>query len=88
MAEDYTLQLKKYKCHIEVRGFKIGAITSNPDGSAALYGENGFVWPVGMDYVEQYQPEIGGYFVVYESGCRSYVPGHVFEKGYSLKGDN
>lgn len=35
------------------------------------------------DYMERHNPEVGGYYVVYEDGFVSYSPAGPFEKGYT-----
>ena len=34
-------------------------------------------------YVDKHSPEVGGYFVVYEDGYKSFSPAQAFEEGYT-----
>ncbi len=36
-----------------------------------------------MDYMRKHQPKIGGYFVVYKDGYKSFSPAEAFEEGYT-----
>ncbi|MCX6845050.1 MAG: hypothetical protein NTU84_00535 [Verrucomicrobia bacterium] len=36
------------------------------------------------DYVHKHKPEVGGYYVVYADGYKSYSPAKAFEEGYTL----
>lgn len=38
---------------------------------------------VSTGYLAKHQPEVGGYFVLYEDGYRSFSPAGVFEAGYA-----
>lgn len=41
-------------------------------------------FPVDADFMRRNKPEVGGYYVVYEDGYKSYSPAKAFEDGYSL----
>jgi len=34
-------------------------------------------------YLRQHRPEVGGYYVVYKDGYKSYSPAKAFEEGYT-----
>ena len=75
-------EMPRYKCHKEVWALKIASIddtriTPEEDGYESL--------DVGAGYIEKHKPEVGGYFVMYEDGYKSYSPAEAFESGYTLK---
>lgn len=82
-----TPELPRYKCHKEVQALKIQHIWP-PNGST-----NGELTPedfqtygaitIDEAYFTKHNPEVGGYFVVYEDGYQSYSPAKAFESGYT-----
>lgn len=82
--------MEEYACHKVVRAVKISMI-----GIEETEG-HGLITPivpedskltafiVSPEYIEQHQPQRGGYYVVYE-GYESYSPAEAFESGYTLK---
>jgi len=47
--------------------------------------EEGYApFKVDSDYMLKHKPEVGGYYVVYKDGYKSYSPAKVFEEGYTL----
>ena len=40
------------------------------------------IW-VSYEYVRKHQPRIGGYYVVYKDGYKSFSPAEAFEEGYT-----
>lgn len=40
---------------------------------------------VTLEYLHKHQPEVGGYYVVYADGYKSYSPAKAFEEGYTLE---
>ena len=92
--------MPKYQCHKQVWALKIKAIARkpNPDptgrSAASSYGatitpsEDGYgAFDVSPEYMDKHQPEVGGYYVVYEDGYKSYSPAAAFESGYSPSAD-
>jgi hypothetical protein len=82
------MNLPAYRSHKIVRAARIAAIEGEADGSATLSldvpGEA--VWPrvtVGSPWMAKHDPEVGGYYVVYEDGYASYSPAKAFEDGYT-----
>lgn len=80
--------LDKYKCHKEVWAAKISNITGETDGdgntiSCSIFFENGNSKNIDNEYIERHQPQIGGYYVVYADGYKSYSPQKPFEEGYT-----
>lgn len=81
--------IPEYQCHKIVRAAKITAIRIDPafvgDGSALLaFGDINLEIQVDNVWIKRNGPIIvGGYYVVYSDGYRSYSPGKEFDKGYS-----
>ena len=94
MAED-TVEMPRYKCHKEVWALKIAGIEYDhdkanaekreTDGSAIITPEeNGYApFKVDHDYVRKHNPQVGGYFVQYKDGYKSFSPADAFEGGYT-----
>lgn len=79
-------RLPQYKSHKVVYALKIHAIDLDlASGAAVITPEDqGYgPFPVDAEYMGQHKPRIGGYYVVYEDGYRSWSPGDAFEKGYT-----
>lgn len=87
-------EMPRYKCHKEVWAHKILGIEHNnahvpnseTDGSAILsVAEEGYnMVHVDHEYMRKHKPEVGGYYVVYKGGYKSFSPADVFEDGYTL----
>jgi hypothetical protein len=85
-------EMPKYKCHKKVWALKIGKIEKakqenrETDGSAIITPvEEGYApFRVEHDYLRKHNPQVGGYYVVYKDGYKSYSPAQAFEKGYTL----
>lgn len=75
-------EMPKWKCHKEVHADKITAIDIFHN-RVTLKLQNGFV-NVDISYITKHAPVVGGYYVVYEDGYRSFSPAKTFENGYSL----
>ena len=82
-------EMPKYECHKKVWALKIADITepTNNIGTArtiipADKGYGPFV--VDGEYMSKHNPVIGGYYVVYEDGYKSFSPAAPFESGYHL----
>lgn len=80
-------KLPKYNCHKQVEAVKIVELHRNAtnDNSLILTPENNeygsFI--VSDEYVKKHNPQVGGYYVVYEDSYESYSPSDVFERGYT-----
>jgi len=99
MNDDNTVsrEMPRYQCHKIVWALKIKNI-SVPEGVAYSEtcppprlvitpdddGYDPFI--VGLEYVQKHNPQVGGYFVVYKGGYKSYSPCDVFEDGYTKIG--
>jgi len=76
--------VKLYNCVKTVKAAKIfrvdvdtGEVLTVTDDRSRLT-----VFRVGKEWIDKHQPKVGGYFVEYEDGYRSYSPADAFEKGY------
>ena len=85
-------EMPKYKCHKEVWAFKIKFIVRDgegenreTDGSAMITPEEeGYdAFKVDHQYMHKHKPEVGGYYVQYKDGYKSFSPADAFEDGYS-----
>lgn len=83
-------EMPRYKCHKEVWALKIAEIKntteagSEGDGSRIIIpSDAGFApFRVEFDYMRKHNPQVGGYYVVYSDGYKSYSPAKAFEDGY------
>ena len=90
---DYpSTELPRWQCHKIVHAFKITKIVLDgegenreSDGSARLYHDEGYFMPVKVDreYMNKHKPQVGGYYVAYEDGYKSWSPAKAFEDGYT-----
>ena len=85
-------EMPKYKCHKEVWALKIKTIVRDgegenreTDGSAMLTPEEPGYAPFRVDheYMRKHNPKVGGYYVVYADGYKSFSPSEAFEDGYT-----
>ena len=89
-------EMPKYKCHKKVHALKIAdlqpACGNHPakdfeetDGGLILTpAEKGFApFKIDFTYRSKHSPQIGGYYVVYEDGYKSFSPAIAFEDGYT-----
>jgi len=86
------VELPRWKSHKEVHAFKITKIVRDgegenreTDGSATLYHDEGYFMPVKVDaeYMRKHKPQVGGYYVQYNDGYKSWSPAEAFEEGYT-----
>lgn len=84
--------MPKYRCHKEVWALKIAGIQAAPnpkghesDGSRLLVpADDGYApFFVSGDYMRKHAPKVGGYYVVYNDGYKSFSPADAFEEGYA-----
>lgn len=94
-CQDVQTEMPRYRCHKEVWALKIKSIEqAQTDQDRRNSGGDWYLTPdedgygrvmVGHnDYVLKHKPEVGGYYVVYADGYKSYSPAKAFEDGYSL----
>jgi hypothetical protein len=72
IAPDGSLSVEGSNPEEEVVG---AVITPEEEGYAAF--------PVSRAYVSKHNPQVGGYFVVYADGYKSWSPAQAFEEGYT-----
>jgi len=85
MSED-TQALPEYRCNKKVCAIKIKDIAVNIHGDGviipAIIGYSAI--DITVEYIAKHNPQIGGYYVVYKDGYRSFSPAAAFEEGYVL----
>ena len=86
--------MPRYTCHKQVHALKIGHIIRDGDethspiplvaGSACIIPADPGYGPFSVDatYLEKHRPQVGGYYVVYRDGYKSFSPASEFEDGY------
>ena len=90
-------EMPQYKCYKEVWALKIAKIElatgdrpsedgEETDGGLILTpAEPGFAaFKVDAAYRLKHNPQVGGYYVVYKDGYKSFSPAQAFEEGYTL----
>lgn len=84
--------MPKYQSHKQVWALKIADLTKpalavNEEWDGTMYihpEENGYApFPVSGDYMRKHEPKVGGYYVVYADGYKSWSPAEAFESGYT-----
>jgi hypothetical protein len=78
-------ELPRYKCHKQVWALKIAQVTPIDGGAAIITPTDGRYAPFEVDaaYCTKHQPQVGGYFVQYKGGYKSWSPAEAFEAGYT-----
>lgn len=85
-------ELPRYKSHKHVWALKIAKIVRDgegedreTDGSAMITPvESGYApFKVDHAYMHKHKPQVGGYYVVYADGYKSWSPAQAFEEGYT-----
>jgi hypothetical protein len=85
--------LPRYKCHKEVCALRIKSIErvkardgEDPDAAGAIIipEESGFApIRVSAEYLRKHRPQVGGYWIQYDDGYKSFSPSRAFEEGYA-----
>lgn len=87
-----AVEMPKYQCHKQVWALKIKSIKRDgegedreSDGSAIITPEEDGYGPffVDFEYMSKHKPYVGGYYVVYKCGYKSFSPAEDFNAGYS-----
>lgn len=94
-----SAEMPKYRSHKTVWALKIASIeynrtpSGNPDPSAdradsctaiITPGDAGYApFKVDAEFVRKHDPKVGGYYVVYSDGYKSWSPAEAFEGGYT-----
>ena len=87
------VEMPRYLCHKKVWALKIAAIKRDGAGEDRESDGSAIFTPaevryaafrVGADFMCRHKPEVGGYYVVYDDGYKSFSPAKAFEEGYTL----
>ena len=78
-------EMPKYECHKKVWALKIAGIVGDQHGGVYFQpAEDGYdKVPMSPEYVAKHKPEVGGYYVVYEDGYKSFSPASAFESAFT-----
>ena len=93
MSENESRAMPAYRSHKIVHALKIASIKYDgwedpereTDGSAVMTSvEEGYA-PIKLEaeYCRKHKPQVGGYYVVYADGYKSWSPAEAFESGYT-----
>jgi len=91
MGGEAGIEMPRYQSHKRVWALKIKEITdptvpgNETDGSRMILPEEeGYSeFKVDHAYVRKHNPQVGGYYVVYQDGYKSFSPALAFEGGYT-----
>ena len=84
-----SAEMPKYECHKKVWALKIAAIDYNQSEDDTIMAtitpaDEGYAPFVADEaYINKHKPEVGGYYVVYADGYKSFSPAGAFESGYT-----
>jgi hypothetical protein len=81
-----NIKLPRYQCHKQVWALKIEEIMPARDNDGALIvpADDAYAdFEVDAAYIQKHKPEVGGYYVVYDDGYKSFSPAKAFEEGYT-----
>ena len=85
--DNASMELPKYQCHKIVHAAKITEIqkyeNDGVESRTMVFGDIGGKRFLTNVWRERFQPEVGGYYVVYDDGYTSYSPAGPFEAGYT-----
>lgn len=78
-------EMPRYRCHKEVWALKIACLEGADGGEWTVTpAEDGYApFQVDAAYMAKHQPKVGGYYVVYRDGYKSWSPASEFEDGYT-----
>lgn len=84
---DALREMPKYRSHKEVWALKIAELKPRqPDDGTLMMtpAESGY-GPILLDadYCAKHKPQVGGYYVVYADGYKSWSPAQAFDEGYT-----
>lgn len=86
MSEAMT-EMPRYRSHKTVWALKIKEIRWDGATPILVPEESGYAaFPVTLDYVQKHNPQVGGYYVQYKDGYKSFSPAAAFEEGYTREG--
>ena len=81
-----------YRSHKRVWALKIAAIKRDGEGEDRETDGSAMITPVEAGYasfrvdhayMHKHKPQVGGYYVVYADGYKSWSPAQAFEEGYT-----
>lgn len=87
-ADDAESGLPRWRCHKVVQAAKIEEIRRDGqpmNGARLIFTPTGAVLSrfVCGAWLDRHNPQVGGYFVIYDDGYESYSPPEAFESGYT-----
>lgn len=88
-APQAGVEMPKYQCHKKVWALKIADIKMHDVGEGRgtvtiTPAEKGYSpFEVDFRFLTKHQPKVGGYYVVYDDGYKSFSPAKAFEEGYT-----
>ncbi|MBQ4788065.1 MULTISPECIES: RyR domain-containing protein [Pectobacterium] len=77
-----TNALPRYRSHKVVQAAKIIDVNLSGSGKSSLTLDGDVLLLAERGYIEKHNPQLGGYFVLYEDGYQSYSLAAAFESGY------
>lgn len=85
MSEGASAEMPRYKCHKQVWALKIENILVDDGGACFITpADKGYgMFTVDQEYMAKHKPQVGGYYVVYDDGYKSFSPAKAFEEGYT-----
>ncbi len=86
-TDDAQMEMPRYKSHKVVHALKIGNLRAE-NGELVMDPIESRYAPIILtgDYVTKHDPQVGGYYVVYPDGYKSFSPAQAFEAGYTRIG--
>ncbi len=79
-----SVEMPRYKCHKEVHALKIKQIEYKYGCATITPAEEDYEpFSVDQSYIDKHNPQVGGYYVVYKDGYKSFSPAMAFEEGYA-----
>jgi hypothetical protein len=83
-----AIEMPRYQSHKAVWALKIKSIddpNNATDGSRLLSFEESGYAPICVDgtYMQKHNPQVGGYYIVYADGYKSWSPAPAFDEGYT-----
>ena len=82
---DCAVEMPRYQSHKRVWALQIANIEDKGDGGATITPvEAGYApFDVSAEYVSKHAPDVGGFYVVYPDGHKSWSPEAAFKNGYT-----
>lgn len=79
-ASSVQREMPNYVSHKQVWALRIKSI----DGATITPDDEGYApFEVDEQYLAKHSPHVGGYYVVYADGYKSFSPAAAFEQGYT-----